>query len=206
MLTLPEPFDAEKSYPALLALPPGPQNAGMVEIADRAYWRHGQRRGWIVVSPVAPGGKLFFDGAEALIPSLISELHDTYKIENDVFHIAGISNGGIAAFRIAENDPETYCSMLVLPGLPGNSRDFERLERLKGIPVDMMVGEGDARWADRMRETQTRLEELEVPVWLRVLPGVGHVIADSVSASELFDRLDERRKSCHPENSDASGD
>jgi pimeloyl-ACP methyl ester carboxylesterase len=154
----------------------------------------------------SPGWQALLRWRKAVIPSLIAELHDTSKIENDIFHIAGISNGGIAAFRIAENDPETYCSMLVLPGLPGNRRDFERLERLKGIPVDMMVGKRDVRWADRMLEPQTRLDELEIPAWLRVLPGVGHVIADSVLASELFDRRDERRRDCHPGEPDAAGD
>ncbi len=196
LLTLPEPFDPEKAYPALLALPPGPQDVAMVEIADRTYWRHGRGRGWIVASPVAPGGKLFFDGSEKLIPSLLAELKGRYRIEAGRFHVAGISNGGIAAFRVAENDPELFCSILVLPGLPGNRADFDRLSRLRGLPVDMIVGEEDARWATRMRETEERLREIGATVWLRVLPGVGHVIAHSVSASYLFDRLEEKRPQC----------
>jgi predicted esterase len=196
LLTLPEPFDPKQEYPALLALPPGPQDEAMVEIADRAYWSHGRIRGWIVVSPIAPGGKLFFDGSERLIPSLLGELLENYPIEAGRFHVGGISNGGIAAFRVSENNPELFCSLLVLPGLPGNENDFTRLDRIRHLPVDMMVGEHDERWVARMRETEARLRELEAQVSLRVLPGVGHMISRSVSASFLFDRLEAKREGC----------
>ncbi len=200
-VTMPADFDSAKRYPAVLALPPGPQNEAMVEVSHERYWDHGEQRGWIVVSPVAPQGRLFFQGAEVLIPGLLDTVAAQLPVEGGRFHVAGISNGGISAFRIAENDPERFCSVVVFPGLPGNDRDFERLSRLKGIPVHMYVGEGDARWVTRMQATEARLRELESPVTLTVFPDEGHVIIRSLSADAVFDLLDAEREGCRERGS-----
>jgi len=195
-LTMPADFDASERYPAVLALPPGPQNEAMVELAHNHYWDYGEQRGWIVVSPVAPDGRLFFDGSEALIPGLLDEVAEQLPIEAGRFHLAGISNGGISAFRIAIEDPGRFCSVLVFPGLPGTDRDFEGLVQLQGIPVHMYAGEGDARWVSRMRQTEERLRELKSPVAFTVFPGEGHVITESLSAQAVFDLLDAERAGC----------
>lgn len=195
-VTLPAGFDPGKRYPAVLALPPGPQNEAMVELAHSRYWDYGEERGWIVVSPVAPEGRLFFDGAEVLIPGLLDEVAERLPIEAGRFHLAGISNGGISAFRVGIQDPDRFCSILVFPGLPGTERDFEALSALRGIPVHMYAGEGDARWVTRMRQTERRLRELESPVALTVFPGEGHVIGQSLPASAVFDLLEVERESC----------
>ncbi len=195
-LTLPARHDPEVAYPAVLALAPGPQNDEMVDIAHRAYWDHAERRGWIVVSPVAPPGRLFFDGSEKLIPPLLEDLRERYRVEGNAFHVAGISNGGIAAFRVAEDTPLLFCSLLAAPGLPGSEDDFERLARLRHIPVHMVVGEGDAKWLTRMRATEAKLRELEVPVELVVLPDQGHVIAPAFPESAVFAQLEAQRAGC----------
>ncbi len=195
-LTLPANHDPEVATPAVLALAPGPQNDEMVDIAHRAYWDHAERHGWIVVSPVAPPGRLFFDGAETLIPPLLEELRERYRIEGNAFHVAGISNGGIAAFRVAGEHPLLFCSLLAAPGLPGSDADFERLAELRHIPVHMVVGEGDARWLTRMRATEARLRELGAPVELVVLPDQGHVIAQAFPESAVFAQLEAQRPGC----------
>ena len=59
-IVLPTVFTPAKTYPVLLAMPPGPQTEAMVE-AGLNYWRlEAQKRGWIVISPIAPDGVLFF--------------------------------------------------------------------------------------------------------------------------------------------------
>jgi pimeloyl-ACP methyl ester carboxylesterase len=168
----------------------------MVDLSHRAYWDAAEQHGWIVISPVAPEGRLFFDGAEKLIPPLLEDLRERFAVEGDAFHIAGISNGGIAAFRVAENDPLLFCSILAAPGLPGNDDDFERLGALRHIPVHMVVGEGDASWVTRMRATEAELRALEVPVELVVLPDVGHVIAGVYPEAAVFAQLESQRLGC----------
>ena len=64
-VVLPKDYDAEKSYPAVLAFPPGSQDMQMVQVTLMQNWAgEAQRRGYIVVIPAAPAGGLFFEGGE----------------------------------------------------------------------------------------------------------------------------------------------
>lgn len=196
MLTLPKDHDATRETPLLLALPPGGQDASMIQLAHSSYWHRGAERGWIVVSPEAPGGRLFVDGAEERIPALLDQLLARYTIEGERFHLAGVSNGGNSAFRIAGLHPARFCSLLALPGLPATEADFARLDRFSHIPVFLYVGFHDTRWSERMRRAYTRLDELGFEARIRILPGVGHALGDAVDPDHLFDRLDQQRARC----------
>jgi predicted peptidase len=109
-LVLPKGFDPVRSYPALLALPPGGQDRAMVEAGLERYWGEAAaERGWIVVSPVAPR-LTFFQGAETQLPALLEHVRSRYTIERGRFHLAGVSMGGISAFRLALDRPELYAA------------------------------------------------------------------------------------------------
>lgn len=192
-LILPKSFDPERPYPVLLAMPPGPQTRQMVNAGLDGYWTAAaQERGWIVVSPIAPDGVLFFNGSEALIPELLDRVAGTYSVENGRFHIAGISNGGLSAFRIAANNPERFASLTALPGF-ARTADFERLDRLVEIPVAMFAGENeDEAWLDAMERTANELDALNGTVTLEIIPNEGHVVR-SLSGDTLFDLMDAHR-------------
>ena len=193
-VVLPAGFTPQQSWPILLALPPGPQTEAMVEAGLSGYWEQAaQERGWIVISPEAPNGELFFRGSEAGIPEFLDRIEEMYRPENGRFHIAGISNGGISAFRIASNNPERFQSMLVAPGLPTNEDDFNNLDKLTELPISMFVGENDTGWIPRMEETEARLSELGAEVSLEVVPDEGHVIQSLRGGERLFDFFESHR-------------
>lgn len=190
---LPPGFDPNQEYPILLALPPGPQTKTLVEAGLDGYWRAAaQERGWVVISPVAPDGKLFFAGSEMLIPELLDQVAADYQPEGGKFHLAGISNGGISAFRIAGLYPERFYSLIVLPGFPQTAEDFERLQNLVDIPVAMYVGEEDTIWVDEMTEVEEELMRLGGEVSLEIVPGQGHVI-QTLEGDTLFDFFERYR-------------
>ena len=175
-LVLPRDFDPEQTYPALLALPPGGQDEGMVEAGLSRYWgRQAADRGWLVVSPVAPERVMFFVGSERYIPELLTHIRGRFKIAGERFHLAGNSNGGRSAFRIALDYPASFASLFALPGFPPRAEDFDRLERLAGKPVRLFVGGEDRGWIEPMQRTRDLLEEIGGDVTLTVLPGEGHV-------------------------------
>jgi pimeloyl-ACP methyl ester carboxylesterase len=191
-LLLPEGFNPAQTYPVLFALPPGPQSRDMVEAGLSSYWAPGAAgRDWIVVSPIAPGGRLFFRGAEQLLPEFLEAIKEQLPVEGDRFHLAGISNGGISAFRIAIQQPELFHSMVVLPGFPAD-QDFSMLDRLLEMPVTMYVGEFDSGWVQEMSETQRELKRLQVNSILEIVPGNGHFIS-GVSGEQIFELLDSYR-------------
>jgi dipeptidyl aminopeptidase/acylaminoacyl peptidase len=190
-VALPDGFVTGETYPVLLAFPPGPQTKAMVE-AGMGYWgMTGQARGWVVVSPIAPGGTLFFQGAEQFVPEFLQRIEAIYPPEGGKFHLAGVSNGGISSFRIATMMPEKFASMTAVPGFP-QTADFNQLNVLTDIPIALYVGENDTSWVERMTATEAELQRLGGQVSLVVVPNEGHVI-QSLTGAELYDLLDSYR-------------
>ncbi len=190
---LPKSYSPDKTYPVLVALPPGDQSAEITEnVAVTLYLREARERGWVVISPIAPRGRLFFDGAEKRIPQLLFALAERYTPEGDKYHLTGISNGGISAFRLAVDQPGLFHSLLTFPGFAREKNDFSRLGRLRGVPVRMIAGQNDTGWVEPMRNTDRRLRELGADVTLQVEPGEGHILG-TVDGRRIFDILEPLR-------------
>ena len=101
-VVLPNGYDAAKAYPAILAIGGGPQSMNTVDsILMRNFRAEAEKRGYIVISPAAPDGELFFEGGARVIPEFLRMVLADYKIEGGKFHIAGPSNGGIASLHLA---------------------------------------------------------------------------------------------------------
>lgn len=191
---LPLNFKPEQRYPILLALPPGDQSRAMVDWGLTEYWAHeAVIQGWVVISPTAPEGQLFFHGAETVIPEFLTRIAKQHPPEGDKFHIGGISNGGHSGFRLAVEYPELFHSLTVLPGYPPTPDDFQRLDKLANIPVTMFVGAGDKSWVESMRKTKAKLNRLHIPVTLEIVSGEGHVIQSLMGGQRLFALLNARR-------------
>ncbi len=192
-LVLPNAYEPGKSYPVLLVLPPGGQGQAEVDFVLDAYWEaEARRRGWIVVSPVSPDGKLFFEGPAELLPSLLDVIADAYPPEGGRFYLAGVSNGGLSAFRVALDSPDRFASLLAVPGFPPEPADFDHLDRIAGIPVWLIAGENDPTWREQMVRTADTLEALGGDVKLTISPGDGHIV-QSLGGVEFFDFLDGAR-------------
>ncbi|MFT7463876.1 MAG: hypothetical protein ACI9EF_002224 [Pseudohongiellaceae bacterium] len=192
-LGLPDGFEASQTYPTLIALPPGPQTREMVEASWTRYWgKQASQRGWIVVSPAAPQGQSFYSGAEKLLPALFQHIHETYNVEHGAFHLAGVSNGGRSAFRLATQSPDAFLSLTVLPGFPPTEADEARLGALIQLPVTMYAGGDDTMWVERMDKTAEQLRGLGVSVTTTVLPGEGHT-PPSLDGDSIMIRLEEVR-------------
>jgi predicted esterase len=187
-LLLPTDFNPDSTYPTLLALPPGGQTKDMVE-AGFGYWRDGAERGWVIISPVAPQGQLFYEDSASYLPKLLDEISKSIKFENNKVHLSGISNGGLSAFQLALDYPELFHSLLVAPGFPPNEDDFKNLDKINSIPIVMYVGEQDTSWVTQMQRTEQALKALGAKVTLTLVPNSGHIISD-LNSKILFDSLD----------------
>ncbi len=193
-LILPDGFEAGASHPTLLAFPPGGQGQAEVDFALDAYWETEARaRGWVVVSPVAPAGALFFQESAPLVPEFLATIAAAYPPEGGKFHVAGVSNGGLSSFRAALDHTELFHSLLVLPGFPPNEEDFGALDRLAGVlPVTLYVGENDGDWREAAERADRELRELGGEISLTVSSGEGHIL-QKITNAEYFDVLDAAR-------------
>ncbi len=193
-VAVPAGFEVGDRAPVLLAMPPGGQDLALTTtIVERTYAPEALARGWVVVSPAAPDGQLYFQGSELLIPTLVAWVGGWVDIEGGRPHLAGISNGGLSAFRLAANQPDGFASIVAFPGFPRNADDRSALPELTDIPIRLVVGETDSGWVTPMEETEATLEELGGDVALEILTGEGHVIASLSDGVRIFDALDAAR-------------
>lgn len=152
-VVLPNGFDTAKTYPAILAFGGGPQTMNTVDtVLDRNLRAEAEKRGYIVVAPAAPNGDLFFEGGERIIPEFLKQILADYKIQDNKFHIAGPSNGGIAAMHVAAANPQYFLSVTAFPGymwMPSTAK----LQAISKMCVFMYVGELDEyMWHGEMKK------------------------------------------------------
>jgi dipeptidyl aminopeptidase/acylaminoacyl peptidase len=193
-ILLPDGYRPDAVQPVLLALPPGSQGRAEVDgLLDR-YWAEGARRGWVVVSPEAPSSGLFISGESArLLPDLLAAVTRWYPPEGGTVHVAGVSNGGLSAFRLALDHPELVRSLVAAPGYPPEDADQGRVATLAHLPVLLVVGGEDAGWREAMERTRSDLRAGGGDVQLIVSPGEGHIM-QNVAATTLWDFLDRSRR------------
>ncbi len=195
-VVLPNHYDPAKAYPAVMAFAGGPQTMDIVENTVRRNWREqAEQRGYIVVIPAAPDGDLFFEGGERIFPEFLRVILDSYKIEDNKFHIAGMSNGGISAFHIAALYPQYFLSAT---GFPGYLPEENRANALAKMCINMHVGELDSGWREDMQKQSERFKKKGYTVRFTVEKAQSHRI-DTLAgegAARLFNQFDEARQGC----------
>jgi len=198
-VVLPDGYDAAKPYPAVVVLGGGPQTMDTVErTLERNFRAEAERRGYIVVAPAAPAGELFFQGGERIFPAFLQAVLRDYRVEGGKFHIAGPSNGGIAALHVAAKNPDSFLSVTAFPGYmwePSNAK----LNAIAKLCVYLYVGENDEyRWHDEMKREAEYLRARGTVAKYSVEAGQPHRIETLAgpNAGRLFDGFEATKRGC----------
>ena len=198
-VVLPNGYDPATAYPAILALGGGPQTMNTVDgILGRNFRAEAEKRGYIVVAPAAPDGQLFFEDGARIFPEFLKMILADYKIRDNKFHIAGPSNGGIAAFHIAAANPQYFLSVTAFPGYMWEP-STAKLQAISKMCVFMYVGELDEyRWHGEMQKEADFLRAKGTVARYTVEKGQPHRLETlaGVNASRLFDGFEETKKGC----------
>jgi poly(3-hydroxybutyrate) depolymerase len=198
-LVLPEGYDAEKTYPAILVFGGGPQTMSTIEgTLERNFRAEAEKRGYIVVGAAAPDGDLFFYDGDRIFPEFLETILATYEIEGRKFHVAGPSNGGIAALHVAAKHPTYFFSATAFPGYLWQPTPA-KLDALHGICTYFYVGEHDEyRWHAEMEREAEYLLAHGTTSRYSVEKGQPHRIESLAgsNASRLFDDFEEARRGC----------
>ena len=194
----PNGYDPAKAYPGVLAFGGGPQTMEVVEGTIRRFWREqAEQRGFLVVLPAAPDGVLFFEGGERIFPEFLDKILADYKIKDNKFHVAGMSNGGVSSFHVAALYPQYFRSITVFPGyLPQDSA--ERMKHIANMCINMYVGELDTGWLEDMQQQSAKFRAKGMNVTFAIEKGQGHVPATlaGAGAKRLFDHFDQAERGC----------
>jgi poly(3-hydroxybutyrate) depolymerase len=164
---------------------------------ERNWREQAERRGYIVIVPAAPNGQLFFEEGDKIFPEFLTKLLGDYKIQDNKFYIAGVSNGGRSAFHIAASYPEYFLSVT---GLPGYLLDAtpERVRALAKMCINMYAGEMDMDWlkAEKAQAAQFRAQGFVVE--FSEEKGQSHVMLtlEGPGAARLFKQFEQARHGC----------
>jgi predicted peptidase len=197
-VVLPKDYDPEKAYPAILAFPPGGQTLDMVFVTLTRNWApEAQRRGYIVVIPAAQLGRLFVQDGARIFPEFLDKLLADYKIRDNKFHIAGMSNGGLSAFHIAASYPQYFWSVTGFPGYLPDATPA-RVNALAKMCIYMHVGELDTDWRQSMQEQAAAFRAKGFTVRMTVEKGESHVIGALTGdgAARLFEDIEAAHQGC----------
>src|SRR5580765_3030927 len=196
---LPSGYDSAKTYPAILALGGGPQTMNTVDgVLQRNLRAEAEKRGYIVIAPAAPDGDLFFEGGERIFPEFLKQILAEYKIQDNKFHIAGPSNGGIAAFHVASLNPEYFLSITAFPGYLWEETPAH-IQAISKMCINMFVGELDPMgWQGLMKKQTAEFRAKGMTAQYTVEKGQPHrldTLAGS-SAGRLFDLFEKAQHGC----------
>ncbi len=198
-VVLPNGYDPVTAYPAILALGGGPQTMNTVDsVLNRNFRAEAEKRGYIVVAPAAPDGQLFFEDGARIIPGFLKMILADYKIQGSQFHIAGPSNGGIAAFHIAASNPQYFRSVTAFPGYMWEP-SAAKLQAISKVCVFMYVGElDDYGWHGEMKREADLLRAAGTVARYTVEKGQPHRLETlaGANAARLFDGFEETNKGC----------
>ena len=197
-VVLPNHYDRAKAYPAVLAFPGGPQTMDTVNGTVERNWREqAESLGYIVVVPATPDGRLFFQEGAKVFPEFLIKILGDFKILDNKFHIAGVSNGGLSAFHIAALYPQYFWSVT---GLPGYLLDVspERVGALAKMCINMYAGEMDTDWLEAEKAQAARFRAQGYIVEFSEEKGQGHVMEtlEGAGAVRLFKQFEQARHGC----------
>lgn len=200
-VVLPNGYDPAKTYPAVLVFGGGPQTMNTVDGAlNRNFREEAEKRGYIVIAPAAPRGELFFQGGERIFPEFLDLVLADYRIRDRKFHVAGPSNGGIAAFHVAAAHPEYFVSVTAFPGYMWQPSQA-KLNAISKLCAFAYVGENDEyRWHGEMKGEIEYLKSLGTLARYTEEKGQPHRLETlaGANAGRLFDDFAEAQKGCSP--------
>ena len=198
-VVLPNGYDPAKAYPGILVFGGGPQTMNMVDnVLNRNFRAEAEKRGYIVVAPAAPDGQLFFEAGARIFPEFLKMILADYKIQDSKFHIAGPSNGGIAAFHVAAANPQYFLSVTAFPGYMWQP-STAKLQAISKMCVFMYVGEYDQyMWHGEMKQEAEFLRSKGTVARYTVEKGQPHRLDTlaGANAARLFDGFEEAKRGC----------
>lgn len=198
-VVLPNNYDPAKAYPAILAFGGGPQTMNTVDsVLSRNLRAEAEKRGYIVIAPAAPDDQLFFEDGARIFPDFLKMILADYKIQDNKFHIAGPSNGGIAAFHVAALNPQYFLSVTAFPGYMWQPTPA-KLQAISKMCVFMYVGENDPyMWHDEMKREAELLRSHGTVATYTVEKGQPHRLDTlaGANASRLFEGFAQTKNGC----------
>jgi len=189
----PPGYDPAKAYPTILVFGGGGQTLEGAQRTLESDWQaEAEKRGYVVISPAAPDGDLFYEKGARIFPAFLDAIGRDYRVQGKL-HVAGHSNGGLSAYYVASHYPSYFSTVTGYPGLL-DVEDEEGLKTLKPLCLYMHVGDQDPFWWAAMDDQASTLRSMGDRIQITVEKGQGHRL--QAKAIDLSRRLFDEIESC----------
>jgi enterochelin esterase-like enzyme len=192
LVVLPPGWDVTKACPVVLAFSGGCQDLETSRRVIDANWQtEAEKRGWVVIMPIATDGNLFYETGDYIFPAFLDQMRRDFRPRGGKFMLAGRSNGGLSALHVAVRHPQYFTSVTVYPGLFWSEEDLTMAIRLRGVPIRMVVGAQDQDWAIPGRYQADQLRKAGLDISFQLEPEQGHAIGSFTGSGQarLFDLI-----------------
>ena len=188
---LPEGYDANRAYPAIVAFPADEMGqADADEMTERLWKTPASREGWIIVVPLVPGEDWRTHPNHHALNDLMDHVKETYRIQSK-FHIMGYGQmGSDIASTWSGMSREYFSSLTTVSGAPYRRWDESDLKSLpveEGRRLDVLVvvgSEDDTASADA-KAAQARLDKINHPLMVEVVEGDGETLSSLAEGGVL---------------------
>lgn len=191
-VVLPKDFEPERSYPVLIAFPPGGGGAACADWALENLWGGDTtEQGWIVVVPVAPKKGWINHPSHHALNALLKRLSKEYRVEDGKFHMAGFGAGARPATTFASMSKQYFQSLSVASSTAWSRWDDREIVKFEAMPIHQFVGETDEYGRAVAQRVLELRAEARAPVSVTVLPGEGPLVP-SLGGGAWLRAIDER--------------
>ena len=180
-----------KNAPVVIFLPGGSGTAGGARsVWTRFFADRAEADRFVVVIPYVKEGDLLTDTGRMLV--ILNEVLRCTGADPQRVHLAGTSNGGLAAFALMSAHPEYFATLLGAPGafpVPDPSKVKREVwaGRLAGRPVFNGVGAMDGEWNAEVMATHNALAAAGIESRFVEFPGQGHVTNATFDPAAFFE-------------------
>ena len=112
----PTDYDASKSYPALIAFPPGEMDRTAAEWSVENLWGGRETDGWLIIIPTIPEQSWHTHPSHHAMNAFMDQVKKDYKVDGDKFHLTGYASGVRACVTYAGMSSEYFQSLTVAGG------------------------------------------------------------------------------------------
>lgn len=129
----------------------------------------------------------FIDDAQRTF-KIVDEVLACYGGDASKVHLAGVSNGGLAAFALMLRRPERFATLLGAPGaFPVNTDPADWAKALASRPVFNGVGANDDGWKSDVKATHKALVAAGIESVYVEFAGQKHIINEAFDKNVFFD-------------------
>lgn len=186
-IKLPENFSHNELYPVFMGFSGGEQSMETAKYSADIFFSSKFFNDYISIVPINTNNHNFKDYSSAEMTSLIEEVSKRHNVSNKGWAVAGISNGGKAAYNFVSNNPLLYDKVATFPGGLFDNKPLENWAHLK---IVLANGKKDGySWLQESKSSYEKLTSVVKKVEIMVISGQKHILSPDYNMDEIYSKL-----------------